>query len=152
MRNRIYADELGVPVSFLYKYRDQNQPNVLQGVMGFGGNVEDLRGKDVVIVDDMIDTGGTLVEAATFLRSKGVAHVTAIASHAILSPPAIERLGRAVTEGVLRDLVVTNSIAHPTATTEQPWILFVDISKYFAKAIDCLNQGASLSELLKETG
>ncbi len=120
--------------------------------MGFGGHVEDLRGKDVVIVDDMIDTGGTIIEAATFLRSKGVEHVTAIAGHAILSPPAIERLGTAVSEGILRDLVVTNSIAHPAATTEQPWILFVDISKYFAKAIDRLNQGASLSELLKETG
>ncbi len=151
-RNRIYAEELGVPVSFLYKYRDQNQPNVLRGVMGFGGNAKDLRGKDVVIVDDMIDTGGTLIEAATFLHSKGVEHVTAIASHAILSPPAIERLGRAVKEGMLRDLVVTNSIAHPKATTGQPWLLFVDISKYFAKAIDCLNQGASLSELLTETG
>ena len=151
-RNRLYAEELGVPVSFLFKYRDQNQPNVLRGVMGFGGHVEDLRGKDVVIVDDMIDTGGTIIEAATFLRSKGVEHVTAIAGHAILSPPAIERLGTAVSEGILRDLVVTNSIAHPAATTEQPWILFVDISKYFAKAIDRLNQGASLSELLKETG
>jgi len=151
-RNRVYAEELGVPVSFLYKYRDQHQPNVVRGVMGFGGHVEDLRGKDVVIVDDMIDTGGTLIEAASFLHSKGAEDVTAIASHAILSPPAIERLGWAVKEGVLHDLVVTNSIAHPPATTEQPWILFVDISKYFAKAIDRLNQGASLSELLKETG
>jgi ribose-phosphate pyrophosphokinase len=151
-RSRIYAEELGLPLGFLYKSRDQNQPNVLQGVMGFGGNTEDLRGKDVVIVDDIIDTGGTLIEAATFLHGKGVDHVTAIASHAILSPPAIERLGRAVKDGVLRDLVVTNSIAHPKATTDQPWLLFVDISKYFAKAIDCLNQGASLSELLKETG
>jgi ribose-phosphate pyrophosphokinase len=151
-RNRVYAEELGVPVSFVYKYRDQNQPNIVQGVMGFGGKVEDLRGKDVVIVDDMIDTGGTLVEAATFLRGKGVEHVTAIAGHAILSPPALERLGRAVTEGILHDVVVTNSIAHPAATTERPWILFVDISKYFAKAIDRLNHGASLSELLKETG
>lgn len=151
-RNRIYAEEFGVPVSFLYKYRDQKQPNVVRGVMGFGGNAGELRGKDVVIVDDMIDTGATLIEAATFLHSRGVEHVTAIAGHAILSPPAIERLGRAVKEGVLRDLVVTNSIAHPAGTTRQPWILFVDISKYFAKAIDRLNQGASLSELLKETG
>ena len=151
-RNRIYAEELGVPVSFLYKYRDQNQPNVLRGALGFGGNAEDLRGKDVVIVDDMIDTGETLIEAATYLRSKGVDHVTAIASHAILSPPAVERLSKAVKAGMLRDVVVTNSIAHPPATTDQPWIRFVDISKYFAKAIDRLNQGASLSELLKETG
>lgn len=151
-RNRIYAEELGVPVGFLYKFRDQHQPNTLLGALGFGGNAEDLRGKDVVIVDDMIDTGGTLIEAAAFLCGKGVEHVTAIASHAILSPPAIERLDRAVHAGLLRDLVVTNSIAHPPATAGRPWIRFVDISKYFAKAIDRLNQGASLSELLKETG
>ncbi len=151
-RNLIYAEELGVPLGFLYKSRDQNQPNVVRGVMGFGGDAEDLRGKDVMIADDIIDTGGTLLEAATFLRSKGVKRVTAIASHAVLSPPAIDRLDRAANDGVLHDLVVTNSIAHPKATTERPWIMFVDISKYFAKAIDRLNQGASLSELLKETG
>ncbi len=151
-RSRVYAEELGVPVGFLYKYRDQNQPNVLRGVLGFGGNAEDLRGREALIVDDMIDTAGTLIEAATFLHGKGVDHVTAIACHAILSSSAVERLGRAVKEGLLREVVVTNSIAHPPATTEQPWILFVDISKYFAKAIDRLNQGASLSELLKETG
>lgn len=151
-RNRIYAEEFGVPVSFLYKHRDQNQPNVVRGVMGFGGHVEDLGGRNVMIVDDMIDTGGTLIEAATFLHDKGVERVTAIAAHPILSPPAIARLSRAVDAGVLHDLVVTNSIAHPAATIGQPWIQFVDISKYFAKAIDRLNQGASLSELLKETG
>ena len=151
-RNRLYAEELGAPVSFLYKHRDQNQPNLVRAVLGFGGNVKDLQGKSVVIVDDIIDTGGTLVEAAAFLRSKGVKKVTAIASHAVLSPPALERLGNAVKEGVLGKLIVTNSIAHPMKTIELPWIEFVDISKYFAKAIDRLNQGASLSELVKEKG
>ena len=151
-RSLVVAEELGVPVSFLYKSRDQDQPNTVRGVMGFGGKAEDLRGKDVVIVDDIIDTAGTLVEAAAFLHSRGVERVTAIACHAILSPPAMERIGRAVEEGLLGDLVFTNSIAHPAPTTGQPWIHFVDISKYFAKAIDRLNQGASLSEQLKETG
>ncbi len=151
-RSLVFAEELGLPVSFLYKSRDQNQPNVVRGVLGFGGNVEDLGGKEVVIVDDIIDTGGTLVEAAAYLRSKGVASVTAAACHAILSAPAMERIARAVEGGLLRELVFTNSIAHPEATTGQHWLQFVDISKYFAKAIDRLNQGASLSELLKETG
>jgi ribose-phosphate pyrophosphokinase len=151
-RSLVFAEELGLPVSFLYKSRDQNQPNVVRGVLGFGGNVEDLRGKEVVIVDDIIDTAGTLVEAAAYLRSKGVASVTAAACHAILSAPAMERIEKAVRGGLLTELVFTNSIAHPEATTGQPWFQFVDISKYFAKAIDRLNQGASLSELLKETG
>ena len=138
-RSLVFAEELGLPVSFLYKSRDQNQPNTVRGMMGFGGKAEDLRGKDVVIVDDIIDTAGTLVEAAAFLNSKGVSQVTAIASHAILSPPAMERLDRAVAQSLLQGLVASNSIAHPASTTGRPWLLFLDISKYFAKAIDRLN-------------
>ena len=151
-RSLVFAEELGLPVSFLYKVRDQHQPNTVRGVLGFGGNADELKGKDVVIVDDIIDTAGTLVEAATYLRSKGALSVTAAACHAILSPPAMERIEKAVSAGLLRELIFTNSIAHPEATLASPWFRFVDISKYFAKAIDRLNQGASLSELLKETG
>ena len=148
-RNRIYAEQLGLPVSFLYKHRDQGHPNVVQGVIGFGGNVEDLRGQDVIIVDDIVDTGATLIEALHFLDEAGAGQVTAIASHAILSPPAIDRLGQAVREGLLHELVVTNSIAHPATTTGQPWLTVVDISKYHGKAIDRLNQMESLAELLE---
>jgi len=151
-RNKVYAEELGVPVSFIYKYRDQNQPNVLRGVLGFGGNADEIKGKEAIIVDDLIDTGGTIIEAATFLRNKGATAVVAVATHPVFSPPAMERLSKAVRDGMLKEIIVTNSIGHPPFVIEQPWLTTVDISKYVAKAIDRLNQGASLSELLKETG
>jgi ribose-phosphate pyrophosphokinase len=142
-----YAKDLGTGVGLLDKSRDQ--PNVIDAV-GTGVGIIDVAGKNILLVDDMIDTAGTTVEAAEYLRDRGAASVIAITAHAVFSPPAIDRLEKAVAKGHLNEVIVTNSVTHPDAIKERQWLTTVDVAKYFAKAIDRLNVGDSISALLDD--
>eukprot|EP00889_Picochlorum_renovo_P003471 jgi/Picre1/30501/NNA_005864.t1 len=75
--------------------------------------IGDVKGKVAVLVDDMIDTAGTITNAAKVLRQEGAREVYACASHAVFSPPAIERLSG----GVFEEVIVTNTI--PVAPENQ---------------------------------
>jgi ribose-phosphate pyrophosphokinase len=145
-KTRPYAKELKTPVATMYKIREV--ANAVDEV-GFVGDPKTLIGKHAVLVDDIIDTAGTIVADAVYLRSHGVEAVTVIATHAIFSPPALERLEDAVQKGVIHEVIVTNSITHPESVKNLPWLTTVDVTKYFAKAIDHLNSGASISALLE---
>ncbi len=151
--NKLFGLSLDVPFSLLYKEeRDATRPNVAKSPFGLVGDTAAIRGCDVYTVDDMIDTAGTLINAAASLRELGAASVTAIATHPVLSPPATLRLARAVEEGILKAVVVTNSITLSTQEIEacQGWLRIVDVQRYFAKAVDCLDRGESISKLLQD--
>jgi ribose-phosphate pyrophosphokinase len=101
-----WAERLGgAPLAFVHKTRDVNRPNesVANRVVG------DVRGRVCVLVDDMIDTGGTIVKAADALMDAGAADVVIAATHAILSGPAVDRLknSRAC------EVIVTNTLPLP---------------------------------------
>jgi ribose-phosphate pyrophosphokinase len=96
----LWSDRLGAPLAIIHKRRDPAVPNQVK-VHELVGEVE---GRACVIVDDMIDTGGTLVEAAQALERNGAAQVIVAATHAVLSGPAVERLAKsAVSEVVVTD-------------------------------------------------
>ncbi|MEW6719282.1 MAG: ribose-phosphate pyrophosphokinase [Thermodesulfobacteriota bacterium] len=99
-RARAMAKRLNASLAIIDKRREG--PNVAQ-VMNIIGEVD---GKTAVMVDDMVDTAGTLVQSAEALRAKGAKHIYACATHAVLSGPAIERLENSQ----LEELVVTNTI------------------------------------------
>ncbi len=99
-RARASAKRLNASLAIIDKRREG--PNV-SAVMNIIGEVE---GKTAVMLDDMVDTAGTLVQAADALRAKGVKNIFACATHAILSGPAIERLEKSQIE----ELVVTNTV------------------------------------------
>ncbi len=99
-RARAVAKRLNASLAIIDKRREG--PNVAQ-VMNIIGEVE---GKTAVMLDDMVDTAGTLVQSADALRAKGAKHIYACATHAVLSGPAIERLENSQIE----ELVVTNTI------------------------------------------
>jgi len=147
-RNLHYAEEFEVGVGFLYKHR--TKPNVVEKVLGFGGSKEDIIGKDIYMVDDMIDTAGTIIQAAYYLRECGAKSVRIIATHAVFSPPALRRLDAAHEKHIIQEVIVTNSITHPSDVAAKPWLTIVDVAKYFAKAIDRLNNGESISALLED--
>lgn len=107
-RARKMADRLKAPIAIIDKRRPR--PNVAE-VMNIVGNVE---GKVCIIIDDIIDTAGTITLAAKALREAGATKVYACCSHPVLSGPAMKR----IEESPIEKLVVTNSIALP----EEKWI------------------------------
>jgi ribose-phosphate pyrophosphokinase len=99
-RARAFAKKLNdAPLAIIDKRRQSHNVAEVMNVIG------DVSGKTAVIVDDMIDTAGTIYEAAKLLRKEGARQVYACATHAIFSPPAIERLS----SGVFEEVIVTNS-------------------------------------------
>jgi ribose-phosphate pyrophosphokinase len=101
-----WTDRLGgCPLAFIHKTRDPTKPNqvVANRVVG------DVEGRVCLIVDDMIDTGGTICSAADILHESGVADVIVAATHAVLSDPATERLKN----GRISEIIVTNTLPLP---------------------------------------
>jgi ribose-phosphate pyrophosphokinase len=98
-----WADRLGgAPIAFIHKTRDPSRPNqvVANRVVG------DVAGRTCIVVDDMIDTGGTIVQAAEALMADGAAGVVVAATHALLSGPAVDRLKNSTAS----EIVVTNTL------------------------------------------
>ncbi|NER47593.1 MAG: ribose-phosphate pyrophosphokinase [Symploca sp. SIO1A3] len=116
-RARAFAKKLNdAPLAIIDKRRQAHNVAEVMNVIG------DVAGKTAVLVDDMIDTAGTICEAARILRQEGARQVYACATHAVFSPPAIERLS----QGVFEEVIVTNTIPLPeTQKFEQLKILSV---------------------------
>ena len=99
-RANAYAKDLGCPVIICHKSRER--ANVVASITAIG----EVEGKNIVIVDDLIDTAGTLVKAAEVLMEKGAASVRACATHAVLSGPAYDRINNSC----LKEVFVTDTI------------------------------------------
>ncbi len=102
-RSRVYAERLDVPLAIVDKRRPKANVSEIMNIIG------DVSGKDIIIVDDMIDTGGTLVNAASAVMERGAKSVCACATHAVLSGPAIER----IQNSPLEEVVVLDTINLP---------------------------------------
>lgn len=101
-----WADRLGgVPLAFVHKTRDLTQPNKAESKQVVG----DIEGRTCVIIDDMIDTGGTIANAVSILKDAGAKDVIIAATHGILTDPATERLANCGA----REVVVTNTLPIP---------------------------------------
>lgn len=134
---RAFAKRLGAPLSIIDKRRPR--PNQAE-VVNFIG---DVRGRHVVIFDDMIDTGGTMCDAAKELvNNQGAESVDICATHPLLSGPALERLNEAPVDRA----VVTNTIPF-TRHDECPKIEVLDISQLLAEAIKRIHLEQSISSL-----
>nr|AAN10325.1 phosphoribosyl pyrophosphate synthetase [Listeria ivanovii] len=137
-RARKMADRLKAPIAIIDKRRPR--PNVAE-VMNIVGNVE---GKVCIIIDDIIDTAGTITLAAKALREAGATKVYACCSHPVLSGPAMKR----IEESPIEKLVVTNSIALP----EDKWIDKMEqlsVAPLLGEAIVRVHENASVSSLFE---
>ncbi len=99
-RARSYAGKLGYDLVIVDKRREKANESEVMNIIG------DVEGKDVILVDDMVDTAGTLVKAASVLKKMGANSVMACCTHGVLSGPAYERLS----EGELDELIVSDTI------------------------------------------
>ena len=99
-RARSYADKLGYDLVIVDKRREKANVAEVMNIIG------DVEGKDVILVDDMVDTAGTLVKAAEVLKKRGATSVMACCTHGVLSGPAFDRLN----EGTLDELIISDTI------------------------------------------
>ncbi len=133
-----YSQQLGTDLAFVHKRRPPGQANVVEALEVIG----DVRGRRCVIVDDMIDTAGTMCAAAARLVEEGATEVWAMATHAILSGPATERLERAP----IAKVVVTNTLPLP-ADRRIAKLEVLSIAEVIASAIDAVFEDSSVSKL-----
>ena len=136
-RARAYAKRLGISLAILDKRREQ--ANVAE-VMHLIGDVE---GRDAIIVDDMVDTAGTLVQGAQALSKFGARRVFCVATHAVLSGPAIGR----ITESVLEQVIVSDTIPLTAAGRACPKIHQLSVANLFGEAIKRIHDFDSVSSL-----
>ena len=131
-----YARSLGVHFALIDKRRYAPNKAEVSHLIG------DLEGKDVLIIDDMIDTAGTTVSAAQAAMDKGAKSVTAAATHGVLSDPAIDRLKEAPIKG----LIITDTIS-VKKEKQLPNMKIVSVANVFAEAIKRIHNGESVSAL-----
>ena len=137
-RARAYAKRLGAELAIIDKRRDYERLGEVE-VLNVIGEVE---GRTALIVDDMVDTAGTLVKAAEALRDNGAKSVLASATHAVLSGPAVQRIEKSPIE----QLVVTNTIPDVIACGSAK-IKCLSVAKLLAEAILSIHDETSVSRL-----
>lgn len=136
-RTRAYAKRLNSELAIIDKRRDK--PNECQAMNVIG----DVEGKTAVLVDDMVDTAGTLCAGAQTLLDNGAKEVHACCSHSVLSGPAIERINNSN----MKSLVVTNSIPLRLEAKECAKIKVLSVSELLAEAINRIHNEDSVSSL-----
>ncbi|HIT73291.1 ribose-phosphate pyrophosphokinase [Tyzzerella sp. An114] len=135
-RTRGFATKLDIPLAIIDKRRPK--ANVSE-IMNIIGNVE---GKRVIIVDDMIDTAGTITNAANALKERGAIEVDACCTHPVLSGPAIERIEKSAID----ELLILDTIELPEEKKIAK-IKQVSVAPIFADAINRIHEGISVSKL-----
>ena len=128
-----YAKYFHCPLVLCHKQR--MKANVVANMTIIG----DVTDKDVVLVDDMIDTAGTICKAADLMREKGARSVRCLSSHALMSGPAVER----VNASALEEVIFTDSIPFDTARCEK--VSVISIAELFANTISCINNNKPIS-------
>jgi ribose-phosphate pyrophosphokinase len=136
-RARAFAKRLNAPLAIIDKRREQANVAEVMNIIG------DVRGRNCIMVDDLIDTAGTLVNGAEALIEAGAASVSACATHPVLSGPAMERL----MSSHIKQVVVTNSIPLNGQAKECDRIRVLSVAPLLARAIQSIHEGGSISTL-----
>lgn len=137
-RARNFAKVLNSPIAIIDKRRPR--PNVSE-VMNIIGEVE---GKRAIIIDDIIDTAGTIVNAARAIKERGATEVYTACTHPVFSGPAVERLSKAVEEGVIKEVVITDTIP---LKKEFEGVKTLTVAGMLSEAIRRIHYGESISQM-----
>lgn len=138
-RARAFAKKLNdAPLAIIDKRRQAHNVAEVLNVIG------DVKGKTAVLVDDMIDTGGTISEGAKLLREEGARQVYACATHAVFSPPAVERLS----SGLFEEVIVTNTIPVPESK-RFPQLVVLSVANLLGETIWRIHEDSSVSSMFR---
>ena len=147
-RNMYYASVLGVDMGMFYKRRDYSRiidgRNPIVAHEFLGSSVE---GKDVLIIDDMISSGESMIDVATELKKRKANRIFVVATFGLFTN-GLEKFDKAVEDGTIYRVVTTNLTYQTPELLSRPYYINCDMSKYIAYIIDTLNHDASISELL----
>ena len=132
---RAYAKDLNCDLAIIDKRGISGDTTVIEHIIG------DVKGRDVVLVDDMVSTGGSIVDAARIVKQKGANSAFIVATHAVLAGKAVERLNQSEVEKIL----FADTIPLPESHIER--LETVSIAQLLARAIDRIHRSESVSEL-----
>ena len=136
-RTRAYSKRLNASLAIIDKRRERANESEVMNLIG------EVKGKDCIIIDDIIDTAGTLCGAARALAEEGARKIVACASHGVLSGPAVQRIA----DSPLTEVVVTDTIALSDAAKACPKIRQVSIARLLGEAIKRIHSSDSVSSL-----
>ena len=146
-----FANHFGIDVGMFYKRRDYsrvvNGKNPIVAHEFLGASVE---GKDVIIIDDMIASGESMLDVARELKRRKARRVFCLATFGLFTA-GVEVFDKAYEEGVFNMVISTNATHEKPEVLQRPWYESADICKYIAIVIDHLNHDASISDLLNPT-
>jgi ribose-phosphate pyrophosphokinase len=136
-RARSFAKKLGAPLAIVDKRRVDVDVSEVMNLIG------DVRGRSTLIVDDIIDTAGTLVKTAEALVREGSTQVFAAATHAVLSGPAVERIEKSC----IREVVATDSVPLGEEAKKLKKLKVLSVADLLARGIRSIHEETSISEL-----
>lgn len=145
------ASMLETELGTFYKRRDYTKiiigrnPIVAHEFLG-----EDVKGKDIIVVDDMIASGESMIDIARELKKKKANRVFCVATFGLFTE-GVGPFNKAYEDGIINKVFSTNLIYRPTELLESPWFVDVNMSKFVALIIDAINHDASLSSLMDPT-
>ena len=143
-----FANVLGLDMGMFYKRRDYtkivNGRNPIVAHEFLGTNVE---GKDVIIIDDMISSGESMIDVASELKKRGASRVFCATTFGLFTN-GFDKFDEAYEKGIIDKILTTNLVYQPDELFSKPWYINVDMSKYMALLIDTLNHDSSISDLL----
>jgi ribose-phosphate pyrophosphokinase len=136
-RARLFAKRMDAPLAIVDKRRiDVNVAEVMN-------LIGDVKGRPALVIDDIIDTAGTLVKTAEALLQKGATRIFAASTHAVLSGPAVERL----TKSAIEEVVVTDSVPLSAEAAKLSKIKVLSVAPLLARGIQSIHEETSISEL-----
>lgn len=145
-RARHYSKVLETDLAIVDKARDYTKVSKVESMRLVG----DVKDKDALIVDDMIATGGTLIQAATLLKEKGARDIYVAVSLPFFNGNAVERIDRAYADGIIKMIIGTDAVFWGEAFVQNtPWYREVSVAPLFAQVIYNINKKRSVSTLLR---
>lgn len=143
---RHYSNMLRAALAVVDKARDYSKASVVESMRLVG----DVRGKRILLPDDLIATGGTLINACRLLKENGAGDIYLAASLPFLNGDAVQKLDRARAEGLFEALIGTDAVMHGESfMKEHPWYREVSVAGLFANVVFNINRKRSVSALLR---
>jgi ribose-phosphate pyrophosphokinase len=138
-RARYFADMMNLPIAIVDKRRPKANVAEVMNVIG------DIRDKDVILIDDIVDTGGSITEAANAMDKLGAKNIYACCTHAVFSGPAVDR----IKDSAIKEMVILNTIP---LSSEKAFdkVTVLSVAPIFAEAITRIYEGLSVSKLFDQ--